>query len=350
VKRKRSIGTGWLAAAIVLALGCATPVVPAASSESDRPAAAAVSATATAADSIADLAAAEAALGGVLQPRSLDLLPLIAAEETIEATLDVTEPKRVAALAIVQGLSATEVSGESVLVTGPRNDVVIFAAGVRATSAVVMEDHRVDRWLPTEAPSVQAPHAGRPYLVAPLIVDRSVLQMNEDLQPALLSELARTIETFDGRPYDRIHVYGECNGRPPSCDLSAQGSQGAAGGREDQYLIVSDASTANQPRLASTIREAVPRSFARAAEWIARHDVDAARTIAGYDTCCYAQWNPGQPGRIGLVYARSCGTAVFPTRRKLAATGDCFDIVTIVVDLGTATIVSITPNSGPSGG
>jgi hypothetical protein len=41
---------------------------------------------------------------------------------------------------------------------------------------------------------------------------------------------------------------------------------------------------------------------------------------------------------------------VFPTRRKVAETGDCFDNVTIVVDLGASTIVSITPRSGPSGG
>ena len=345
--RKRSIGACWLVAVIVLAMGCAGPVVPIAS---NRPSDLGTSATATAEGSIEDVVAAEAALAAVLKSRSRDLLPLIAADETIEATLEVTEPQRVAALAVGQGLSATAVSAESVLVTGPRNNVVIFAAGVRATNVVVTEDHRVDRWLPADVPSIQIPLAGRPYVVAPLIVDRSELQMNENLQPALLSELARTIETIDGRPYDRIHVYGECSGRPPSCYLSAQGSQGSTGGREDQYLVISDGSTGNRPRLDSAIREAVPRSLARAAEWIARHDAKGAAAIAAYDTCCSAQWDPGHPGRIGLVYSRNCQAAVLPAGRELAATGDCIDNLTIVVDLGSATIVSITPRSGPAGG
>jgi hypothetical protein len=41
---------------------------------------------------------------------------------------------------------------------------------------------------------------------------------------------------------------------------------------------------------------------------------------------------------------------VFPTRLEVAATGECFDNLTIVVELGTSTIVSITPRSGASGG
>ena len=121
--------------------------------------------------------------------------------------------------------------------------------------------------------------------------------------------------------------------------IRARQAGGVGQRREDEYLIVSRHARrpAGRPRLDHSVplERRVPRSLARAAEWIARHDVDAAaRDRRLRHVSVTRSGIPATPGLIGLVYSRACAGGVLPTGRRIAATGDCFDALTIVVDLG----------------
>ncbi|HEX2756248.1 MAG TPA: hypothetical protein VHM48_12335 [Candidatus Limnocylindrales bacterium] len=295
-----------------------------------------------------DPAAAEAAIARVLDPGSRDLLALIAPEETIEATIDLADPKRAASAAMAQGLDGQVVSIGTVLVVGPRDDVVGFAAGAQATRIAIAEDHRPDRWLPAEAPSIRIPAPGWPYRLGPMPVDRPGLLMEDDQANVLLAELARKIETIDGRPYVRFTVTGECDpSKPPSCLLRASGVSVGVGDRSDGYLVVSNKTTAGNPHLDSSTHESVPRDLRRAAEWIARHDPKALAEISSETGCCDARWDPGRPGVVTVTWTRPCSAAVARPEAILADTGNCFDTLAIAVDLGRGTVVSIERAAGP---
>lgn len=295
-----------------------------------------------------DPAAAEAAIAEVLDPGSRELLGMIAPEETIEATIDLANPRAAAAAATAAGLSGQLVSIETVLVSGPRNDVVVFAAGARATRIVIAEDHRPDRWLPTEAPSPAIPVPGWPYRIVPLGVDRSGLLMDDDVANLLLAELARTIVTVDGQPYRRLTVSGECDsGQPPDCLLRASGVSLGAGGRADDYDVVSSKTTAGNPRLDSSLHQSLPRDLRRAAEWIARHDPAASVEISAETDCCFASWDPVRPGLITITWLRPCAAAVAQPGALVADTGSCFDSLAIAVDVRRGVVVSIRRADGP---
>jgi hypothetical protein len=295
-----------------------------------------------------DPSVAEAAIAGVLDPDSRELLALIAPEETIEATIDLANPRAAAAAAAAAGLSGQVVSIETVLVIGPRNDVVVFAAGARATRIAIAEDHRPNRWLPAEAPSPTIPAAGWPFRVGPMSVDRSGLFIDDDLANVLLAELARAVMTVDGRPYRRLTVTGECDGgHPPDCLLRASGVSFGAGDRADEYLVVSNKGTAGNPHLESSLHQSVPRALRRAAEWIARHDPHAAAEISVETNCCFASWDPVRPGLVTITWTRPCAAGVAQPGALLADTGSCLDSLAIAVDLERRVVTSIERTDGP---
>jgi hypothetical protein len=295
-----------------------------------------------------DAAAAEARLAAVIDPGSRDLLAWVGPEETVEATLDVADPKQVAADATARGFSAEAFSPESVLVIGQRDDVLLFAAGVRLTRVVIAEDHRPDRWLPAEIPKVDVPLPGFPYLAAELPIDPSALRMSDDHRVALLGVLARSIRTIDGRPYDRLSVEGDCDpGTVVACIVRSTGATPGAGPRSDELVVVSNAETAGEPRFDCGNYGSVPRTLGRAAEWIARHDQAGVAAIAEFDACCSFGWEPARPGLISVGWSRPCVAAALPPDRLLASTGDCFDRLEIAVDVGRGTIVSIDHRPGP---
>lgn len=299
-------------------------------------------------ESTPDAAAAGARLAAVLDPGSRDLLPWISPEETIEATLDVADPKHVAAEATSRGFPAEAFSPESVLVIGLRDDVVRFAADVPMTKLVIAEDHRPDRWLPADVPKVDVPLAGFPYLSAELPVEPSLLRMSDDHRAALLGMLVRSIRTIDGRPYDRLSVEGDCDpGAVLVCILRSTGATLGAGPRSDELVVVSNADTAGEPRFDGGNYGSVPRELGRAAEWIARHDPAGIAAIADYDSCCSFGWEPARPGLITVGWTRPCAAAIVQPDRLIASTGDCFDSLEIAVDVGRGTIVSIDHRPGP---
>ena len=65
--------------------------------------------------------------------------------------------------------------------------------------------------------------------------------------------------------------------------------------------------------------------------------------------CCGARWDPLKPGRIGLYYSRPCAEGAASPDREVAATGDCFEGLTIMVDVRDGTVVSIDRAFGPGG-
>jgi len=75
--------------------------------------------------------AADPGLLAVLDPASRDLLTVIAPEESIEATIQTTDPKGVGAAARARGLTVQAVAIDSVLVDGPINPVLDFAEAAR---------------------------------------------------------------------------------------------------------------------------------------------------------------------------------------------------------------------------
>jgi hypothetical protein len=316
----------------LLASGCGGPPAPSGSaSDATQP-------DATAALTLAQRAAF---LERVLDPASRDLLTVIEPDEDIEATLTVARAARVADLATSRGLRSQLFAADTVNVSGPVAAVLAFALEVGPSEVNVDQDHRPDRWLPATMPAVTVPTPGSPYLHAPLPVDRSGLQMSADQQVVLLQALAASIVTIDGAPYDRIDVTGGCSGRPPSCSVAAEGFRTIAGGVSDSYGIISDPTTNGVPRLDTMIAGGVPRALARDAEWIARNDASGAAAISAYRVCCYAAWDPARPGRIAITWTRQCLAGAAPAGALVAETGDCTDTLRIVVDLATATVVSI---------
>jgi hypothetical protein len=317
-------------AAAVVAIGCGGPTTLTASPGSSSEASAA-----------ATVEIGAAVVDRLLDPTSRDLLTVVEPEEDIEATLTVADASRVVEAATATGLRARVVSDDMAFVAGPIGTVLEFAAEAQPTAIHVDEDRRANRWLPSTEPTIQVPTSGSPYRLVQLQVDRSDLKMSPELQVPLLQLLAVSIVTVDGAPYDRIEVSGECSGRQPSCALNATGSSRAAGGRLDQYLVLSDAATNVAPHVDSRLLGAVPRRLTRAAEWLARHDPPASAAIAAFDDWNDAQWDPGQPGRIELTYTRPCTGSVRPSDRQMAETGECLDILAVTVDLASGLVSSI---------
>ena len=126
-------------------------------------------------------------------------------------------------------------------------------------------------------------------------------------------------------------------------------ANGAARVADDMSITSGDA-TAGNPRFDSTYFGSVPRDLVRAAEWLVRHDAAGGPSVAEFDSCCSATWDPTRPGVVTMFWTRPCATALAPAGQELADTGECLDRLTIVVDVGRATVVSIDRLLGPQGG
>jgi hypothetical protein len=296
-----------------------------------------------------DRAAVRAMLDRVMDPDGRALLSVIEPEEAIEATIDVAHARAVAAGADAAGFHAEVVNDGTALIVGRRDEVLVFAAGLAPTRIGIAEDHRVDRWLPDAEPNVDIPSPGAPYRFGGLNADLSQVTMAADRRGVLLSDLALTTVTIDGRAYERLSIEGSCDPGPPTgllCQLWAHGSTVGAGAWVDDSLVVLETSTGAH-RVDLTNRGSVPRALVRAAEWIARHDDAAGQVIGRYDTCCFARWDPSRPGVIAMSWTRECRAAARPAPVELADTGDCSDRLEIVVDVRRTSVVSINELAGP---
>jgi hypothetical protein len=287
----------------------------------------------------------------LLDPASRDLLTTIEPAEAIVATITTNDVEAVAAAARGRGLTAQVISIETVVVDGPLEPVVAFAADVQPVSLGLGEDPRVDRWLPAERPVVAVPVPGRPYLTQPMVADLSRLTMQPDRRVPMLRSFANAIETIDGQPYARLDISGSCDPEElgPVCTLYSAAWVAGAGERDDERSMRGDAESGWRGTLVdgTALLQSVPRPLVRSAEWTARHDPAAAKALAAYDTCCGARWDPTEPGQIELSYVRPCSESVAPTDHEIAATGDCFEGLLITVDIGAGTVLSIDLQPGP---
>jgi hypothetical protein len=290
-------------------------------------------------------------IGALLDPASRDLLTTIDPTETIVATLTTPDVEAVAAAARSRGLTAEVVAQDILVVDGPLEPVIAFAADVHPVSLGLGEDPRVDRWLPAERPVVAIPVPGRPYLTQPMLADLSRLTIQPDRRVPMLRSFANAIETIDGQPYARLDISGSCDPEELGivCTLYSAGWIAGAGERDDERSMRGDAQSGWRGNLVdgTILLQSVPRPLVRAAEWTARHDPTAAKALKAYDTCCGARWDPTEPGQIELSYARPCSESVAPPDREIAATGDCFEGLLITVDVGAGTVLSIDVQPGP---
>jgi hypothetical protein len=296
-------------------------------------------------------AGAAEAIDALLDPPSRDLLATIDPAEAIVATITTTQAEVTAAAARARGLTAEVVANDIVVVDGPLQPVLAFAAAAHPVLVQLGEDPAVDRWLPDARPNVAIPVPGRPYLTRAFVVDLSRVTMPPERRAPMLRSLADAIETIDGRPYARLDLSGSCDPEEqgPVCTLYSGGSVTGAGERADDRSMRADARSAWQAILVdgTVFLHSVPRALVRSAEWTARHDPAAAKALSAYQTCCDAAWDPARPGTIQLSYVRPCAESVAPVGLEIAATGDCFERLVITVDLGAETVLSIDPRPGP---
>jgi hypothetical protein len=290
-------------------------------------------------------------IGALLDPASRDLLTTIDPVEAIVATLTTPDVEAVAAAARSRGLTAEVVANDILVVDGPLEPVLAFAADVHPVSLGLGEDPRVDRWLPAERPVVAIPVPGRPYLTQPMLADLSRLTMPPDRRVPMLRSFANAIETIDGQPYARLDLSGSCDPEELGivCTLYSSAWVAGAGERDDERSMRGDAQTGWRGTLVdgTVMLQSVPRPLVRAAEWTARHDPTATKALEAYDTCCGARWDPTEPGQIELTYVRPCAESVAPPDQKIASTGDCFERLLITVDIGVGTVLSIDALPGP---
>jgi hypothetical protein len=292
-------------------------------------------------------------IGPLLDPGSRDLLAAIDPAESILASLTVQAPEPVAAAARSRALTVQVVANDILVVEGPVKPVLEFVADVHPLSVGIGEDPSVDRWLPAERPVVQVPVPGRPYLTQPMVADLSRVVMPEERRLPMLRSFAEAIQTIDGRPYARLDVSGDCDPEEmgPVCTIYSAAFVVGAGSRSDDRSARGDAASGWRVVFVdgTVFLWSVPRTLLRAVEWTARHDPAAAKALGAYDTCCGARWDPLRPGRIGLYYSRPCAEGAASPDREVAATGDCFEGLTITVDVRDGTVVSIDRAFGPGG-
>jgi hypothetical protein len=343
VMRRRSIATGWLAAAVLLAMGCTASPEPSGSIRLADPTPA-VAPIATVGTALADLR---------LDPATRDLLTVLGAEDPVIAQVQTTQVDELAAAARAVSLRV-ETFPDSVMLSGPLGSVLDVIASVPVSAVQLDDENAAERPIPTERPVVPVPVPGRPYVfggVSADLGDLAELQIPSPRREPLLQSLAAAIRTIDGQPYRRLQVDGSCNSEPGGqvCRISAIGWTAGSGNHEDDIALHGTEKTGWSGILEpdSVSLWSVPRPVLRSAEWTVRHDPAAAAAIHRYATCCSAGWDPGVPGRIRLAYLRPCPGAAMPAGRELAATGECFDVLTIVVDIGPGTVVSIDERPGP---
>jgi hypothetical protein len=288
-----------------------------------------------------------------LDPESRELLGLLEPGEWVEGTLWTDIPVDLVALAKAHGLAVASVSEHTASVQGDATVVATMIGDPLVQTAGVKEDMRALRPIAADRPLVQVPTPGAPYRDRLLAAQRADSELPDFQAGPMLAALAQQITTIDGLPYSSLATSDHCEPQPPACWITATGWAPASGGRFDAWSVQARKATGWLPEAGVTQEfGGVPRRLARAAEWVARADSTTGPDIGRYDALSGFTWDPARPGRIEVTYLRPCAAAsmrlaAVAGRGWLADTGECFDSLTIGVDLRTMTVVDHVARQGP---
>jgi hypothetical protein len=293
------------------------------------------------------------AIGAKLDPESNERLGLLEPGEWVEATLRTDAPQAVAARAKIHGLAVVSTSDTTASVMSDATVVATLIGDPIVQTAGVTEDMRALRPIAADRPAVLVPTPGAPYRDLLLAAQQADHEVPDPLAGAMLAALAQQITTIDGLPYSGLATSDHCEPQPPACWINATGWAPASGGRFDAWSVQARQATGWLVE-AGMGQEfgGVPRRLARAAEWVGRMDTTTGPEIEQYDALAGFTWDPERPGRIEVTYLRPCAAASI----KLAAvagngwiadTGECFDSLTIGVDLATMSVVDHVVRQGP---
>ena len=294
--------------------------------------------------------ASEAALP--LDPASLELVSVMRPDNWALVGIETTWVDDLRTSATTAGLTVEVADRTTMTIEGPIDPILTLLRSAPVTTVWVSDPIEAMRPIPEVRPVVDLPAAGRPYEGSGFAAgDLGAVTIPSPQREPMLRSLAAAIVTIDGQPYARLQIEGGCHGEPDvglSCDANAVGFAFAAGQHEDSLAIAGNAKAGflAVPLRGSVMRTSVPRPIVRDAEWIARHDEATLAKIRTYQAFGWSAWDPAWRGRITLAYQRPCRAAAAPGR-ALADTGDCFDTLTVVVDLASATVIATEEWTGP---
>jgi hypothetical protein len=293
-----------------------------------------------------------------LSPATRDIALALEPGESVESVLETTNSRLIVALARGHGLApvASDPGVELVEVTGPIEQILALVGHPSVSGASLNEVVLAMR--PIAAPitdDTALPLPGRPYVAGvPLNVEPSALGIARDRREPMLASLAKAIVTIDGQPYGGFEIAAWCHTEAGQerCGFEALGAVSRSGGRSDMWRVTATAasgwSAIGGPEDRPTYG-GVPRWLSREAERIARSDPAIAAVISTYEWIGGPEWDPDAPGVISLLYGRSCDAHVFRLafagRGVLAETGDCFDYLTLRVDVGRKLVVGQATSS-----
>ncbi|HEV8546725.1 MAG TPA: hypothetical protein VGQ64_10565 [Candidatus Limnocylindrales bacterium] len=301
------------------------------------------------------LAALDPAGVARLDPGSRDLAGILDPGEWVSGSFLTQDPAVVADLARTMGLApmigdVVVGPGEQgdVNVLGPHEAIVQLAAHPSVTSLFLAEDLRVLRAVSPPRPVGEAmPSPGEPYLGLPLPIRPDAFAVPPEWRAAMLTSLAGTVQTIDGRPYETVSFDGTCeDSGPMTCYGDLTGVVGGSGGRSDGWSFHAAEADGwavvlepGQPRL-----NGVPRWLGREAERLARSDPASAAALADYAWVWGFTWNPASLGLVQVSYARPCESGSTSRTASLAigpiaATGQCRDMLVITVDVPAGQVV-----------
>jgi hypothetical protein len=293
-----------------------------------------------------------------LNPGMRDIALALEPGESVESVLETTNSRLIVALARGHGLApvASDPGVELVEVTGPIEQILALVGHPSVSAASLNEVVLATR--PIAAPLADGtvlPMPGRPYVAGvPLNVEPSALGIARERREPMLASLAKAIVTIDGQPYQRFEIAAWCHTEAGQerCGFEALGAVSRSGGRSDVWRVTATAASGwsaiggleDHPTYSG-----VPRWLSREAERIARSDPATAAAIATYAWIGGSEWDPDAPGVISLLYGRSCDAHVFRLAFAgtgvLAGTGECFDYLTLRVDVGRKLVVGQATSS-----
>ena len=293
-----------------------------------------------------------------LSPGMREIALALEPGELVDSVLETTNSRLIVALARGHGLVpvASDPGVEIVEVTGPIEQILALVGHPSVSGASLNEIVRAMR--PIAAPiadDTTLPMPGRPYVAGvPLNFEASALGIARDRREPMLASLAKAIVTIDGQPYQGFEIAAWCHTEAGQerCGFEALGAVTRSGGRSDVWRVTATAasgwSAIGGPEDRPTF-SGVPRWLSREAERIARSDPVTAAAIATYEWIGGSEWDPAAPGVISVLYGRSCDARVFRLafagRGPLAETGDCFDYLTLRVDVGRKLVVGQATSS-----
>lgn len=294
-----------------------------------------------------------------LDPESRELALAIPSAESVDATYiaaDRIRAEAVAAAARSAGLEPHVSIGEDATVSmfGPIDRILALLSNPSVGRAEIREDTRALR--PAAAPLAAGwsmPVPGRPYAGDTLPVDPTDVLIPAQRRAFLFATVADLVVTIDGAPYDRLRAEGTCGGgQAPECQLYLYGLTAGAPFAFDTWSIHATAAMGWLARIDpgdGPYLAGIPRWLAREAERIARDDPAASHDLAAYSSILGFTWDPARPGVISVTYGRDCVTSADRRVASLGAlpfadTGECIDILTVVVDVGTAKVVDVREN------